>query len=145
MQFRFVIHGLGGSGKTQFCSKFAEMNRERYLDTKHTIVFCLQLLNSVDSFWGVFCIDATSHETIKQTYIEISKRGKVEPNYASAMNWLSNNEGRWLLIIDNANDPRIDLEQYFPGGIVDIFSLPPETQITYSTAMSAPDSLNFRA
>ena len=28
-QLRFVIHGIGGSGKTQFCSKFAEANRER--------------------------------------------------------------------------------------------------------------------
>ena len=28
-QRRFVIHGIGGSGKTQFCCKFAEENRER--------------------------------------------------------------------------------------------------------------------
>ena len=28
-QKRFVINGVGGSGKTQFCSKFAEINRER--------------------------------------------------------------------------------------------------------------------
>lgn len=28
-QQRFVIYGIGGSGKTQFCSKFAEQNRER--------------------------------------------------------------------------------------------------------------------
>ena len=29
-QRRFVIHGLGGSGKTQICLKFAEDNREEY-------------------------------------------------------------------------------------------------------------------
>jgi hypothetical protein len=29
MQRRFVVHGLAGSGKTQFCSKFAQDNRER--------------------------------------------------------------------------------------------------------------------
>ena len=28
-QRRFVIYGIGGSGKTQFCSKFAEINREK--------------------------------------------------------------------------------------------------------------------
>ena len=28
-QRRFVIHGVGGSGKTQFCSKFAQDHRER--------------------------------------------------------------------------------------------------------------------
>jgi hypothetical protein len=28
-QRRFVISGIGGSGKTQFCCKFAEENRDR--------------------------------------------------------------------------------------------------------------------
>ena len=29
-QRRYIIHGIGGSGKTQFCSKFAQDHRERY-------------------------------------------------------------------------------------------------------------------
>jgi hypothetical protein len=29
-QNRFIVHGIGGSGKTQFCSKFASDNRDRY-------------------------------------------------------------------------------------------------------------------
>ena len=29
-QRRYIIHGIGGSGKTQFCSKFAQDRRERY-------------------------------------------------------------------------------------------------------------------
>ena len=95
-QRRFVIHGLGGSGKTQFCSKFAEDNRE--------------------SFWGVFWIDASTIERIKQTYASIAKIAGVEPNENAAMHWLSNLEQRWLLVIDNADDPRIGLEQYFPKG-----------------------------
>ena len=28
-QMRFVVYGLGGSGKTQFCCKFAQDNRQR--------------------------------------------------------------------------------------------------------------------
>lgn len=28
-QKRFVVQGLGGSGKTQFCCKFAELNRQK--------------------------------------------------------------------------------------------------------------------
>ena len=28
-QKRFVVYGVGGSGKTQFCCKFADDNRER--------------------------------------------------------------------------------------------------------------------
>lgn len=30
-QKRFVIYGVGGSGKTQFCCKFAEDNRDQYV------------------------------------------------------------------------------------------------------------------
>jgi signal recognition particle GTPase len=30
MQKRFVVYGLGGSGKTQFCCKFAQDNQKRY-------------------------------------------------------------------------------------------------------------------
>ncbi|KAJ5997596.1 hypothetical protein N7522_009256 [Penicillium canescens] len=95
-QHRFVIYGMGGSGKTQFCCKFAEQNR--------------------DSYWGVFWIDATSHERIKQTYAEIGKHAKVEASHTAAMHWLSNREDRWLLIMDNADDPQISLDQYFPRG-----------------------------
>ncbi|KAJ5569877.1 tetratricopeptide repeat domain-containing protein [Penicillium hispanicum] len=95
-QQRFVICGIGGSGKTQFSCKFAEQNRE--------------------SFWGVFWIDASSHERTKQTYVEIAKFGKVEPNHHAAMHWLSNREERWLLLMDNADDPGIDLQDYFPKG-----------------------------
>ena len=32
------------------------------------------------------------------------------------MHWLSSLEHRWLLIIDNADDPNIDLHEYFPKG-----------------------------
>ncbi|KAL3475349.1 hypothetical protein BJX99DRAFT_247569 [Aspergillus californicus] len=95
-QMRFVICGIGGSGKTQFVSRFAELNRE--------------------SFWGVFCIDASTHERIKQTYAEIAKMGKVEPNQNAAMHWLSNRKERWLLLIDNADDPGIRIQEYFPKG-----------------------------
>ena len=30
-QTRFVLHGLGGSGKTQLCLKFVEEHREKYM------------------------------------------------------------------------------------------------------------------
>jgi tetratricopeptide (TPR) repeat protein len=95
-QTRFVVHGIGGSGKTQFCCKFAEENR--------------------DSFWGVFWIDASTEERVKQTYSQISKLADAEPNENAAMHWLSNLEERWLLIIDNADDPGLRIEKYFPKG-----------------------------
>ncbi|KAM5494295.1 hypothetical protein MaudMau93_000311 [Microsporum audouinii] len=76
----------------------------------------LQLVTLHLSFWGIFWIDASSHERIRQTYADIGRLGKVEPNHSAAMHWLSNSELSWLLIMDNANDPHIDLHEYFPKG-----------------------------
>ncbi|KAI9835608.1 MAG: hypothetical protein M1819_002059 [Sarea resinae] len=95
-QKRFVIYGLGGSGKTQFCCKFAQENRK--------------------SFWSVFWIDGSSEARVKQTFSKIANIGGVEPNETAARNWLSNLEQSWLLIIDNADDPRICIERCFPEG-----------------------------
>lgn len=35
-QRRFVVYGLGGSGKTQFCSKFAQDNQDRFVASRVT-------------------------------------------------------------------------------------------------------------
>lgn len=34
---KFVVHGMGGSGKTQICSKSARDNRERYLNDSSSV------------------------------------------------------------------------------------------------------------
>ncbi|KAA6413838.1 MAG: hypothetical protein FRX48_02200 [Lasallia pustulata] len=95
-QKRLIIYGLGGSGKTQFCCKFAQENRM--------------------NFWAIFWIDGSSEVQATQTFSKIAKIGGVEPNKAAAKNWLSNLEHSWLLIIDNADDPRTPIEEYFPEG-----------------------------
>ncbi|RDW71577.1 hypothetical protein BP6252_08140 [Coleophoma cylindrospora] len=100
IQKRFVVYGLGGSGKTQFCCKFAQHNRQ--------------------NFWGIFCIDATSPETAEHSFSKILKIAKIEPSEGSsqraARDWLSSLERPWLLIIDNADESSIPLESYFPDG-----------------------------
>ncbi|CAJ2507306.1 Uu.00g084920.m01.CDS01 [Anthostomella pinea] len=96
LQRRFVVHGMGGSGKTQFCCKFAEDNRDR--------------------FWGVFWIDGSSEERIKKSLGEIAKLAGRHVNPNAALHWLSNIEKPWLLLIDNADDPDITLEDYFLKG-----------------------------
>ncbi|KAG9251387.1 uncharacterized protein F5Z01DRAFT_278372 [Emericellopsis atlantica] len=101
-QRRFVVHGIGGSGKTQFCCKFAEENR--------------------DSFWGVFYIDGSSKAQLEQTFGRIGRLAGLDKSTANelsmnaALHWLSTEQRRWLLIIDNADDPSISLETYFPKG-----------------------------
>ncbi len=70
----------------------------------------------VFSFWGIFWIDASSRESAAHTFSEIAKIGGVEPNELAAKNWLSNLEHPWLLLIDNADDPDISVEDFFPEG-----------------------------
>lgn len=45
-QRRLVVHGLGGSGKTQLCCKFAEDNRDRYV----------KVFQTHSSFHTILCI-----------------------------------------------------------------------------------------
>lgn len=37
-------------------------------------------------------------------------------NHEAALHWLSNQDEDWLLIIDNADDPDLDLLEFFPQG-----------------------------
>ncbi|KAK7959660.1 uncharacterized protein PG986_004514 [Apiospora aurea] len=95
-QKRFVVYGLGGAGKSQFCCKWAQDNRHR--------------------FWGVFWVDATSEQSARKSFAEIARLGKVDANERAAKAWLSSKDRPWLLIIDNADDPAIAVERYFPEG-----------------------------
>ena len=73
------------------------------------------------SFWGVFHINASSRESAKHTYANIAKIAGREPNKLAAKTWLTELDRPWLLIIDNADDPNIDIKDYFPegeGGVV---------------------------
>ncbi|USW58367.1 Putative tetratricopeptide-like helical domain superfamily [Septoria linicola] len=81
---RVVLHGLGGSGKTQFCCKFAQDNRP--------------------SFWGIFFIDALNAETVKSSYSDIAQRLDIQPSEANVKHYLSSERKPWLLIVDNADD-----------------------------------------
>ncbi|KAG0649622.1 hypothetical protein D0Z07_4045 [Hyphodiscus hymeniophilus] len=95
-QKRFVIYGLGGSGKTEFCCKFAQDNRAH--------------------FWGIFWIDGRSYDFAKHSFSRIAKMGGAEPNENAGKSWLSSRQQPWLLIVDNADDPDLDVARYFPGG-----------------------------
>lgn len=114
-QMRFVVHGMPGSGKTQFCCKFADDNRARCVKTAKLKRSVKSIANQAFyRFWAVFWVDGRSSELIKQSYAEIGKYGGVEPNHVAAMHWLTIIEKPWLLIIDNVDDKDLDLDEYFP-------------------------------
>ena len=71
---------------------------------------------TVSSFWSIFWIDASSHTTAQQGFLEIARICGIEEDPKSVKRWLSNIQDHWLLIIDNADDPSIDVSEFFPTG-----------------------------
>jgi tetratricopeptide (TPR) repeat protein len=74
------------------------------------------MLITVASFWGIFWIDGSTYENAKHTFSEIAKMGGAEPNENAAKSWLASQQRPWMLLIDNADNPDIDVTRYFPGG-----------------------------
>ena len=128
----YVIYGLGGAGKTQFCLRYAEDNKSRY--------------------WGVFWIDASSEENAENSYSSIGQRVGKGATFSGGMHWLSQCPKPWLLVIDNADDPDMDVSRYFPiggSGHIMITTRNPGAEI-YATAghlrfsgMDPEDALNL--
>lgn len=92
-----VIHGLGGSGKTQVALQVAEKTREHWSD----IVYA----------------DATSVETIEAALKAFAILKGIGDTYPCALQWLASSQGRWLLVLDNADDPTFDILKYIPPGL----------------------------
>ena len=95
-QKRFVIYGLGGSGKTELALKYAEEHQ--------------------DKFWGVFFVDGSSRKNASGSYAEIAAIGGVAPNERAAKNWLITRDLPWLLILDNVDDDEVSLDDLLPAG-----------------------------
>ena len=72
-QKRFILHGLGGSGKSQVSVKFAQDNRNRYSTIIQSVLYSVN--TNVSRFWGVFWVDATRPETAERSFGEIARLG----------------------------------------------------------------------
>ncbi|KAJ7083567.1 hypothetical protein C8R44DRAFT_862422 [Mycena epipterygia] len=90
----FLLHGLGGAGKTQIALKF--------------------IAKSTSNFTDIFFIDSSSIETIETGLKNIAKTKVVGESSQDALQWLQSKEDEWLLFFDNADDPKINLNDYFP-------------------------------
>ncbi|KAI5776949.1 acyl transferase/acyl hydrolase/lysophospholipase [Geopyxis carbonaria] len=93
-----VLHGLGGSGKTQICLKFLETAREK--------------------FWGIFWVDTSTAETIEKSFGAIADTiGNIMDRSSDSVKyWFTSCRENWLIIFDNADDPELDVSTYFPPG-----------------------------
>jgi len=68
----------------------------------------------LDSFWGIFWIDASSEETAKEGFANLARACKQEESVESVKAWLSRKK-HWLLILDNVDNPDLDVSAFFPS------------------------------
>ncbi|KAJ7660538.1 P-loop containing nucleoside triphosphate hydrolase protein [Mycena rosella] len=90
----FLLHGLGGAGKTQIALKFIEQ--------------------SASIFTDIFLIDTSTVITIETGFKNIGTTKGVGDSSHDALQWLKSKPDEWLIFFDNADDPNIDLNKYFP-------------------------------
>ncbi|KAJ7484211.1 hypothetical protein FB451DRAFT_1083573 [Mycena latifolia] len=90
----FLLHGLGGAGKTQTALKFIKESASKLTD--------------------IFLIDASSTETIDAGLKKVATSKSVGESSLDAIQWLQAKQDQWLLLFDNADDPKINLNNYFP-------------------------------
>lgn len=108
-----VIHGWGGSGKTQFCLKYVEDNKHRQAISEKRPY---QLLTNYYRYWGVFWVDASSEEILETGFASIGAQAGRGGTMHSGIYWLSRCTKPWLLILDNADDKDLDISKYLPVG-----------------------------
>ncbi|KAJ7448707.1 hypothetical protein FB451DRAFT_1147414 [Mycena latifolia] len=92
----FLLHGLGGSGKSQIAFKFVEQHQPRFQD--------------------VYFVDSSSQQTIENDLATLALAKKVGKTFQDSLLWLSNQHTEWLIVFNNANDINLNLVQYFPSG-----------------------------
>ncbi|QRV95656.1 kinesin light chain [Ceratobasidium sp. AG-Ba] len=118
----FVLYGLGGSGKTQLALKTVQQTKDIWSD----VVF----------------VDATTNETAIAALAGFAKEKNVGDSHESALRWLSKRQERWLMIIDNADDPDVDIRQYTPDA--DHGSILVTTRIKQHVALARGDDSDYR-
>ena len=74
------------------------------------------------SFWGVFWVDVSTESSAESAFLHIAKQLQIQAQkYEDAVMGLANTQHPWLLVLDNADEPDRDYQDYFPtgnGGVV---------------------------
>ncbi|KAJ7438761.1 hypothetical protein FB451DRAFT_158421 [Mycena latifolia] len=99
-QHIFVLHGLGGSGKSQIAFKFVEQSTSM----------------PQSRFQDVYFVDSSSQQTIENDLATLALTKKVGKTFQDSLLWLSNQHTEWLIVFNNADDINLNLRQYFPSG-----------------------------
>ncbi|KAJ4470272.1 hypothetical protein C8R41DRAFT_777360, partial [Lentinula lateritia] len=73
--------------------------------------------NHRNRFTKIYFITANTEDSIQASFYDIAMdNGAVDvQEWKSGFHWLLTHEESWLIIMDNADDPKIPLERYFPS------------------------------
>ncbi|KAG6884962.1 hypothetical protein C0993_007003 [Termitomyces sp. T159_Od127] len=86
MQQRYVLYGLHGAGKTQIA-----------------LQFCYKFKSS-------------SKASIEQSLMLLARNAQLgDKTPSAALTWFCHQKKEWLMIFDNADDPDMDLNEFFPA------------------------------
>jgi len=66
------------------------------------------------SYQSIFWINASTEATAEQSFLKVARECNQEESIESVKRWLCSKKN-WLLIIDNADDPSLDVAQFFPA------------------------------
>ncbi|KAJ7434416.1 hypothetical protein FB451DRAFT_1195349 [Mycena latifolia] len=91
----FLLHGLGGSGKSQIAFKFVEQSTR---------------------FPDVYFVDGSSQQTIDNDLATLALAKNVGKTFQDSLLWLSHQHIEWLIVFNNADDIHLNLMEYFPSG-----------------------------
>jgi len=69
----------------------------------------------VSRFSDVFYVDATTKETIIADLKQIALAKGLGESEKNTLDWLSGQRKEWLLLLDNADDPTLNLRSYIPS------------------------------
>ncbi|KAJ7765163.1 P-loop containing nucleoside triphosphate hydrolase protein [Mycena metata] len=94
IQHIYVLHGLGGAGKTQITLKFINESSSRFSD--------------------IFFIDTSTIATIETGLKNIGIQRDFGDSPEDGLLWLASKLEEWLLFFDNADDPSINLNDFIP-------------------------------
>ncbi|KAH8834424.1 hypothetical protein DL96DRAFT_1810696 [Flagelloscypha sp. PMI_526] len=110
-----VLYGIGGGGKSQIGLEF--------------------IMRSQSQFNDIFFVDASDKYTLENDLKTIAIGVSDKPTIEDALHLLRTTKEEWLLFLDNADDPSLDLRPYFSWshGNVLITTRNPEVR------MHAPD------
>jgi NB-ARC domain len=98
--------------RSVYSSLTASVKRE-FLDACHP---CHHPLTTT-GFWGVFWVDVSTVSLAESAFLDIASRLQIPAQtWEDARKGLANLQQPWLLVLDNADDPHVDYQRYFPAG-----------------------------